>query len=49
MAIDVELLRDVAELLLNGEGPDFEAGMDERYADWLLGLADDIETGKREI
>lgn len=49
MTLNVEILRDVAELLLSGDGPDFEAGSDDRYADWLLDLADDIESGKREI
>jgi hypothetical protein len=49
MAVNIELLRDVAEMLLNGEGPDYEAGMDDRYGEWLLTLADDIESGKRSI
>lgn len=49
MNVNVEILRDVAEMLMNGEGPDFAARMDEQYADWLLELADDIETGKRSI
>lgn len=47
--MNVEPLRDVAELLMEGGGPDFEAGMDERYADWLLDLADDIESGRRSL
>ena len=38
--MNVEILRDVAEMLHNGDGPDFGAGMDDRYADWLLDLAD---------
>lgn len=47
--MNVELLRDVAAMLHEGEGPDFAAGMDDRYADWLLELADDIESGKRSL
>lgn len=43
--LNVELLRDVAEMLMNGEGPDFAAGMDQRYGDWLLELADRWEEG----
>lgn len=49
MAIDVERLRDVAELLRAGGGPDFAADMDDRYADWLEQLADDVEEGTREL
>jgi hypothetical protein len=41
--MDVEALRDAAEMLLNGEGPDLVAGADDRYADWLLALADQWE------
>lgn len=44
--LNAEPLRDAAEMLLNGEGPDIEAGMDERYADWLLNLADRYEAGE---
>ncbi len=46
MTIDVEILRDAAEMLLNGEGPDLGAGADEAYADWLLALADRLEGGE---
>lgn len=47
--INAELLRDVAEMLHEGNGPDFEAGMDDRYADWLLDLADKIENGEVDL
>ena len=49
MTINVELLRDVAELLREGGGPDFEAGSDDRFADWLEGLADELESGVRTL